>query len=170
MNPSSLHSLLDQVRDYIPNPTKGLPEEVFLFATEITPMVNVDLLIRDADGNVLLSWRDDPIDKTGWHIPGGIVRVKETFEERIQQVGILEIGCPSILFDPKPLEIVPILLPERKQRCHFISFVYSCHLPERFVIDNGPKKPHDKGYLQWHRTFPSDMISPQNFYKKYFQT
>lgn len=170
MNHSSLSLILDQLRDSIPDPTQGLPEEVFLFATEITPMVNVDLLIRDTKGNILLSWRDDPIDKTGWHVPGGIIRLQETFEERIQKVGELEIGCPAILFDPKPLEIVPILLPERKQRSHFISFIYSCWLPEGFVIDNGAKKPHDKGYLQWHRTFPVDMIPPQYFYKKYFQT
>ena len=31
----------------IANPSLGLPEELFIFISRITPMVNVDLLIKD---------------------------------------------------------------------------------------------------------------------------
>jgi colanic acid biosynthesis protein WcaH len=41
-------------------------------------MVNVDLFISDDQGRVLLTWRDDEIFGAGWHIPGGMIRYKET--------------------------------------------------------------------------------------------
>ena len=40
-----INDLLQKIRNKIQNPREELPEEIFLFATEITPMVNVDLLI-----------------------------------------------------------------------------------------------------------------------------
>ena len=90
---SDVNQLLEKVRDEISNPKDGLPEEIFLFATEITPMVNVDLLIKDKDGRILLSWRNDRFYDKGWHVPGGILRLQETFEQRIQLTALEEIGC-----------------------------------------------------------------------------
>ena len=65
-----LKKLFEEVDTYIEDPTKGLPEEVFIFLTQNTPMVNVDLVIRDDKGRILLSWRDDEFCGSGWHIPG----------------------------------------------------------------------------------------------------
>ena len=56
-----------------PNPECGLSDEVFLSLTRLTPMINVDLLIRDGAGRVLLTWREDQFYPAGWHIPGGII-------------------------------------------------------------------------------------------------
>lgn len=61
-----------------PNPSSGLPDELFFYISRVTPMVNVDLLIKDEDGRTLLSWRNDQYAGKGWHLPGGIVRFKET--------------------------------------------------------------------------------------------
>lgn len=42
-------------------------------------MVNVDLLIKNVSSNeTLLTWREDEYYGPGWHVPGGIVRFKET--------------------------------------------------------------------------------------------
>ncbi|MDB4264988.1 hypothetical protein N9893_02880, partial [bacterium] len=76
----------------IQNATEGLPDEVFYFVSRTTPLVNVDLLIKDEDGRTLLAWRDDLYSGTGWHVPGGIVRFKETFESRVLKVAEIEIG------------------------------------------------------------------------------
>ena len=88
-----INDLLQKIRNKIQNPREELPEEIFLFATEITPMVNVDLLIKDKDGRILLSWRNDRFYDKGWHVPGGILRLQETFEQRIQLTALEEIGC-----------------------------------------------------------------------------
>lgn len=74
---------------YCPDPRSGLPEVVFLLMTRLTPMVNVDLLIQDPTGRTLLTWWDDSYHGAGWHIPGGIIRLKETAAQRIAAVGRL---------------------------------------------------------------------------------
>ena len=165
---SDVNQLLEKVRDEISNPKDGLPEEIFLFATEITPMVNVDLLIKDKDGRILLSWRNDRFYDKGWHVPGGILRLLETFEQRIQLTALEEIGC-RVEHSIEPIEIVPIICEDMIQRSHFISFVYECKLPDDFEIDNGERKMGDAGYLEWHDKYPNDMLKVHEFYKKYFK-
>jgi colanic acid biosynthesis protein WcaH len=34
-------------------------------------------------GRTLLTWRDDESFGAGWHVPGGIIRYKETAADRI---------------------------------------------------------------------------------------
>lgn len=162
-----LNELLQEVSRQVKNPEEGLPEEVFLFATEITPMVNVDLLIRDEQGRILLSWRDDRFYEKGWHVPGGILRLKESFEERIQKTALNEIGC-NVISAAEPIEIVPIIVKEMKTRGHFITFVYECRLPEGTSINNGAKAETDAGYLAWHKKCPDNILQVHNFYRKYF--
>lgn len=165
---SEINNLLNKVRKKISNPQKGLPEDVFLFATEVTPMVNVDLLIRDEYGRILLSWRNDEFYEEGWHVPGGILRLQESFEQRIQLTALEEIGC-KVEHSDAPLEIVPIICKGMSQRSHFISFVYECKIIDDFEIDNGEKKKGDAGYLEWHEEYPREMLRVHEFYKKYFK-
>lgn len=159
---------LQELRAAIDDPTQGLPEEIFLFVTEITPMVNVDLLIRDDRGRILLAWRDDEFYGKGWHVPGGIIRLKETFEERIQKTAIKEIGT-EVIISPQPLEIIPLIHKEQKVRGHFITFVYECKLPEGSEIDNSGRQTEDIGYLMWHEKYPDNMIPVHEIYRKYFK-
>lgn len=70
-----LEDLLDEVRKRIDDPDKGLPEEVFLFLSQLSPLPNVDLLTRDREGRILLAWRNDPWWGSGWHVPGGVIRL-----------------------------------------------------------------------------------------------
>lgn len=163
----TLSEHLECIDKYICNPKEGLPEEVFLFATEITPMVNVDLLVRDKNGRILLSWRKDKFYDEGWHVPGGIIRLKETFEERIRKVASIELGCEEIYYNPTPIDIVPIICPHMKQRGHFISFIYECSFPDNFEIKNHVEK-NQAGYLKWHSTCPDNLLSVHSFYRKYW--
>lgn len=166
-NNNRLAELIEEARAYIDDAHEGLPEELFLFATEMTPMVNVDLLIRDEDGGILLAWRKDRFYEEGWHVPGGIVRLKETFEERIRKVALAEIGCENIIFSAQPVEIVPIICEEMPQRGHFISFVYECRLPQGFEVKNSVQE-REAGFLQWHYSCPKNILKVHEFYKKYW--
>ncbi len=150
----------------ISNPLKGLPEQIFLFVSQLTPMVNVDLLIKDEHDRILLSWRDDEYTGTGWHIPGGIVRFKETLEERIKKVAKTEIGT-MVKFDPVPVAINQVIY-SGKTRGHFISFLYKCFLSGKFIPKNTGLKKTDNGYLQWHQSWPKNLIDIQKkIYENY---
>ncbi len=161
-----MKKIISQLREYIKDATKGLPEEIFLFSTEITPMVNVDLVIRNNLGEILLSWREDEYCGQGWHIPGGIVRYKELLEERIDKVALEEVGC-RVITNYKAVEVKE-LVTNQSIRGHFISFIYECRVPEDYQINNKDIKKGTVGFLEWHKAFPDNMVPVHAFYKDYF--
>ena len=57
----SIADAIDVLDRSVTDPGLGLPDEVFYYISRTTPLVNVDLLIKDEIGRVLLAWRDDPV-------------------------------------------------------------------------------------------------------------
>lgn len=157
---------LDNILENIDSPEQGLPEELFTFATKITPMINVDLLVRNSEGEILLSWRKTDLSE-GWHVIGGIIRLNEKIEERIQKTALNEIGS-EVIYKPSPAAVKEIINRDLPYRTHFITLVYECRLPDGFVINNNGKTSDEPGYLKWHKTFPKNMISCHRFYKEFF--
>lgn len=153
------------LEDHASNPKQGLPDDLFLFISRKTPMINVDLLIKDEKGRFLLAWRKDKYSKAGWHVPGGIIRYKEKIEKRIKEVARLEIGAP-VKFDKKPVAINQLIL-NQKERAHFISLLYNCFLGNDFKPQNKGLKPGDAGFLKWHSKPPANLIKVHDIYRKY---
>ncbi|HJV26693.1 MAG TPA: NUDIX domain-containing protein [Aromatoleum sp.] len=143
----------------------GLPEEVFLFVSSLTPMINVDLLIRDEGGRTLLTWRHDQFYGPGWHIPGGIIRFKEASGERIAAVADRELGA-RVSAEPQPLCLHEITNPNRDIRGHFISLLYTCRLEspldEQRRFD--PQNPRN-GDWAWHAGSPDNLIRVHEIYR-----
>src|SRR4051812_2311240 len=92
MEEARLTNLLGEALREIPAPERGLPDAAFSFALKIVPMVNVDLLVKAKDGRTLLAWREDEYG-TGWHIPGGIIRLGEMTQDRIHAVADHELAA-----------------------------------------------------------------------------
>lgn len=151
----------------VPNPSIGLPDEVFYYISRTTPLVNVDLLIKDEKGRTLLSWRDDKFCGKGWHVPGGIVRFKETFETRIKKVAETEIGVVNISFNTTPIAFNQLIHTDFEIRGHFISFLYKCFIPGAFIPENKGLSHNDAGYFMWHDFCPDNLIKYHEMYKKY---
>jgi len=152
----------------VENPSEGLPDELFRFISRNTPMVNVDLLVKDEKGRTLLAWRNDQHCGEGWHVPGGIIRFKETMNERLEKVVETEIGTKVEfkLKPPKPITINEIIL-KQKTRGHFISFLYKCCFPSNFIPENKDLKESDVGYLKWHESCPDNLLEVHKMYRKY---
>lgn len=74
----------------IKSPHEGLPQPVFNALCGLVPFVACELVVVSEKG-VLLTWRADKWWR-GWHFPGGLLRYRETFEERIDQVARKELG------------------------------------------------------------------------------
>jgi len=158
-----------KIETFIDEPKKGLEERIFLFISKLTPMVNVDLLIKNEKNQTLLTYRDDGFYK-GWHIPGGIVRFKETFEERLVKVAKLELNC-EIEYEKEPLIFKQLIHKNRNYRGHFISFLYKCKLKtplnENLKCTNlNNPKPNE---WAWFNKAPDNLIKVHNIYKKYFK-
>lgn len=149
-----------------PDPTAGLPDEIFYYISRTTPLINVDLLIKDERGRTLLGWRDDKYTGQGWHVLGGIIRFKETFETRIKKVAESEVGA-EIQFDLTPIAINQIISKEDKIRGHFISLLYNCSLSSTFIPENKNLKETDPGFLKWHDKCPANLLKWHEIYRKY---
>jgi colanic acid biosynthesis protein WcaH len=156
-----------KVESAIADPLAGLPEEVFLFASRIMPMINVDLLIKNPDGATLLTWRDDGYAAPGWHIPGGVIRYKEAIAVRIRKVAQSELGT-GVEFKPEPVTIKEFIHSDRKNRGHFISLLFECRLTgmpdEKIRYQQGKPLP---GQWMWHAQCPENLLSVHEIYCKF---
>ena len=162
-----LINVIDLLEGWIEDPNKGLHEDVFLLLSRITPLINVDLLIKNKCDQTLLTWRDDGYYPAGWHIPGGIIRYKETAAARISAVAVGELGA-TVEYLPTPLALNEIIHPSRKNRGHFISLLYSCFLTsplnENIKFCGGVPTP---GEWAWHDECPENIISVHEIYRKF---
>ena len=140
-------------------PETGLPDEVFRLVTKLTPMINVDLLIKTEAGKTLLTWREDPLCEPGWHIPGGIIRFREPIDHRIHAVAQSELHT-DVIFEPDPLKVTEFILPNQAYRNHFISLLYRCRLEKpvskelRCLDLQNPKQ----GQYAWFSHIPKNLL------------
>jgi len=167
MTNKDLSYLLDEALKHIPNSKAGLPQEAFYFVSQLTPMINVDLLIKDKLGKTLLTWRDDKFYGPAWHIPGGIIRFKEKIEDRINKVAENELGC-EVKFCTTPLDIREMMNKDRDIRGHFISMLYSCEIvgnPDNLKrsLDNNPRH----GQWAWHEEAPQNLLRVHEPFRKF---
>lgn len=146
------------------NPTNGLTEELFVFATTLMPVPNVDLFITNEYGQLLLTWRNDKYYGSGWHIPGGCIRMRESLESRIQKTALNEIGT-EVDYDKEPIVVREAFVNESRpwlsnelERAHNISLLFQCRIPDGFVINNRGLQKHDAGYAKWFNSLPSDLL------------
>lgn len=158
---------LDVLRKNILKTQNGLPEEIFYFISSITPMTNVDLLIKNKSNQTLLTWRDDKYYGPGWHIPGGIIRFKETFANRISEVAKKELGI-KVSYQEKPITMNELFAKDRNVRGHFISLLFKCRSINNpnikyKCITNNPKH----GQWAWHTKSPDKLITNHEAYRSF---
>lgn len=162
-----LNKAIKVIEDACENPQVGVPEEVFMLLTRLTPIINVDLLIKDNDERTLLTWRDDVFYGKGWHIPGGIIRFKESAAERIKMVAKLELEC-EVTNDNTLLEINESITKNQTNRAHFFSLLYRCELqtdpPEKLKYISGIP---ERGMYSFFDGAPENLLQVHLPYGKY---
>ncbi|MEK9154608.1 MAG: NUDIX domain-containing protein [Patescibacteria group bacterium] len=110
-----LSSLLKKIK----NPHEGLPQPVFDALLNVVPFFACELVIVGKKG-ILLTWREDKWWK-GWHFPGGLLRYRESFDERIAKVAFNELGI-----NIKKSKFLFLKNYDQGIRCHTISAVFLC--------------------------------------------
>ena len=142
------------------DPTEGLPKELFIFSTTLVPIVNIDLFVTNEKRQLLLAWRNDIHHGQGWHIPGGCVRLRERLLTRVVKTAEKELGVP-INYNHTPIAVREIIEPyvrtgltNQLERCHNISFLYSCTVKSRYEVP----KIVDGVELRWFDSLPNDLL------------
>lgn len=149
------------------DPRRGLPEDVFRFVSRVTPLVNVDLLIKDDRSRTLLTWRDDEFFGPGWHVPGGIIRYKESVGDRIRACARAELGA-DVVSEPAPLLVLEDM-GGQDTRGHHISLLFRCRLlspPDE--ARRTASDPPSSGQWRWHEVAPPDLLDEQRAYARFF--
>jgi len=167
MGQHQLGDLVARLKDSVGNPRDGLPKEVFLLVSQLTPLINVDLLVQNDRGETLLTWRKDEYYGPGWHVPGGIVRFKEHFASRIQAVARSELGT-EVEADATPLHMSELMAPHRDVRGHFVSLLYRCRVlgaPASGLEYLGGAPTH--GQWHWHKACPKDLLTVHEIYRQH---
>jgi colanic acid biosynthesis protein WcaH len=158
--------LIEALEATLDSPRTGLPEDVFQFVSRLTPLINVDLLITDDRSRTLLTWRDDEFFDAGWHVPGSIIRYKETMADRIRACAREELGA-AVAWDEAPLLVSEGMLAQ-VTRGHLIALLFRCRLlndpAEHLRADSDSPKP---GEWRWHDRCPPNLIDVQKPYARF---
>jgi len=104
----------------IDNPHEGLPQPIFDALCGIVPFVACELVVINKKREILLEWRHDRW-WCGWHFPGGLLRFRESFEERLDKVAWDELGINLVSYQF-------LFAKDYSQglRGHTISLVFLC--------------------------------------------
>jgi colanic acid biosynthesis protein WcaH len=74
-----------------------LTDEEFLSVIDRTPLVSIDLVMRDFQGRLLLGLRTNEPAKGSWFVPGGRIRKGETLDDAFARITADELGVPLLL-------------------------------------------------------------------------
>ena len=72
-----------------------LPNETFKSVIQHTPLISIDLIVRNELGEVLLGKRVNAPAKGYWFVPGGRVRKNETLDDAFVRLVREELGIES---------------------------------------------------------------------------
>lgn len=133
------------------DPHLGLGEKLFNKIVKLVPFVACEVLIYDKKKGVLLTWRDDRYWKS-WHIPGGLLRFRESFDERIQTVARDELGVH--ISSHKLIDTYNYI---DDPRGHSIGFVFLCKTTDT-PTDGKWFKKIPKNLIAHHRPFVARVL------------
>ena len=124
----------------VKNPKQGLPQGVFDAISQLVPFPACEIVVFNSKGEMLLTWRQDQW-WNGWHIPGGLMRFKETFQERLNNTAKKELGAGI-----KSFKFLFVENYYTELRGHSVSCVFLCKLT----------RPPKQG--KFFKTMPKDLI------------
>jgi colanic acid biosynthesis protein WcaH len=74
-----------------------LPVETFRTVVASTPLVSIDLLVRDGQGRYLVGQRRNPPARDSWFVPGGRIRKNERLAVALRRLCEEELGSGTRL-------------------------------------------------------------------------
>jgi ADP-ribose pyrophosphatase YjhB (NUDIX family) len=134
-----------------------LPDLAFRAFHKIVPWPAVEVLIHDDDGRFVLTYRND--DFTGWHIPGGFMRINETFQAACDR-HVRKEKVADAVSDLRLIASHTWLKGEHPYG-HNISLVIAC---------KAVGKVAESEVVRWYSDIPSGIIKEQHpQFLSYFQ-
>ena len=143
-----------------------LPDETFKSIIQHTPLISIDLIVRNKQGHVLLGKRVNAPAKGYWFVPGGRVRKNETLDDAFVRLVREELGIESGVTraDAKFLGVFEHFYDDNvfndKFETHYIVLAYELNV-KRMEINEIYSQHQDYIYLNTNEKI--------NFYTKIFK-
>ena len=123
---------------------KSLDHETFANIVEHTPLVAIDLIIKDSEGGVLLGRRVNAPAKDHWFVPGGRIYKNETISEAFSRIFFSEIGDELLIEDARFLGVYEHFYKnsfyDENISTHYVVHAYEINYD--FFIDILPEIQH----------------------------
>lgn len=126
-----------------------LADETFKGIIQHTPLISIDLILRNEKGEVLLGKRVNAPAKGYWFVPGGRVRKNETLDDAFVRLVREELGIESGITraDAKFLGVFEHFYEDcvfgEEISTHYVVLAYEFFLNE-LDISTSPLQQHEK--------------------------
>jgi colanic acid biosynthesis protein WcaH len=123
-----------------------------------TPLVSIDLIIRDPDQRVLVGLRTNAPAKGKWFVPGGVVRKYERLVDAFARIVKAEIGLDASIDDAKFVGVYEHLYDDNV----FGEEGFGTHyvvLAHQLNVDHQPPIMSDRQHSGFRWMTPTELIS-----------
>jgi colanic acid biosynthesis protein WcaH len=135
-----------------------LNKDEFAQVVRNTPLVSIDLIIRDPDQHVLVGLRTSEPAKGKWFVPGGVVRKYERLADAFARIVKAEIGLDASIDDAKFVGVYEHLYDdnvfgEEGFGTHYVVLAHQLNL------DHQPPIMSDRQHNGFRWMTPAELIS-----------
>jgi len=112
-----------------------LDNDTFLHVIENTPLVSIDLIIKNLKGQILLGQRLNRPAKGYWFVPGGRIVKNEIISDAIKRISQTELGITVTLDNTISLGVFDHIYPdsmfgEKEANTHYVVLAKQFILPD----------------------------------------
>jgi colanic acid biosynthesis protein WcaH len=116
-----------------------LTKDDFLQIVKNTPLVSIDLIIKDPDGHVLVGVRVNEPARGFYFVPGGRIQKNERIREAFARILTTETGCQASFDDAVLLGVYEHIYDTNFHRepgfgTHYVVLGYQLQLDRRPVL------------------------------------
>lgn len=150
-----------------------LPDETFKSVIQHTPLISIDLIVRNGVGEVLLGKRVNAPAKGYWFVPGGRVRKNEILDDAFIRLVREELGIDSGITraDAKFLGVYEHFYNDNvfdsEVSTHYVVLGYELTLVSKYTLEPPLKQHVNYQFFEEAKILKSENV---NLYtKKYFK-
>lgn len=140
---------------------KPLKKSDFKLIVQGTPLVSIDLIVRDTAGRILLGLRKNAPAKGFWFVPGGCVRKDESLDDAFLRIMTDELNQTVARIDATFLGVYEHLYPDNTFGepgfgTHYIVLAYEVAIPDK------TRTLPDAQHSQYTWMLPADILQAEN--------
>ncbi|MHC4758994.1 MAG: GDP-mannose mannosyl hydrolase [Planctomycetota bacterium] len=145
--------------------------EEFERIVELTPLVSIDLLLRNSEGEYLLGYRKNETAKGSWFDPGGRIKKDERLSEAFKRITADELGTELDFGDAELVGVYEHIYDTNFAEkegfgTHYVVIAYE--VPVSIEVEGLPMDQHS----EWRYFSVEDILKDANVHenmKNYFK-